>query len=92
MKSDIFIDRENDCQDDPRENPEKLFQQGLDHACGRTGTTNLVEAHKWFNLAANFGFQPAFRYRQEISAEMTSGEIAAAQRAAREFIARHFAR
>ena len=45
-----------------------------------------VAAHKWFNLAAMKGNQDAVRLRREIAAEMTDAEIAAAQRAARDWI------
>lgn len=63
-----------------------LFQMGLDNACGRNGTTDLVTAHKWFNIAALKGNADAARYRKEISGEMSPAEIAAAQRSAREWL------
>ena len=66
--------------------PEILLQMGLDCACGRMGATDLVAAHKWFNLAALRGNMDAVRHRKEISAEMTRDEIAEAQRAAREWL------
>jgi hypothetical protein len=50
---------------------------------------NLVEAHKWFNIAAAQGDQMAARHREELAEEMTREEIAAALRAAREFLRRH---
>jgi len=64
-----------------------LFQMGLDSASGRAGMTDLVTAHKWFNIAALKGNADAARYRKEISAEMTTAEVAEAQRAAREWLA-----
>ncbi|MEJ8476446.1 hypothetical protein [Roseibium algae] len=66
-----------------------LFQMGLDSACGRHGTADLVTAHKWFNIAALKGCADAARYRKEISVEMTSRDIAAAQRSAREWLSMH---
>ncbi|MBD8875545.1 hypothetical protein [Roseibium polysiphoniae] len=66
-----------------------LFQMGLDSACGRHGATDLVTAHKWFNIAALKGSTDAARYRKEISCEMTSSEIAEAQRSAREWLSMH---
>ncbi len=66
-----------------------LFQMGLDSACGRHGTTDLVTAHKWFNIAALKGNQEAVRYRKEISGEMSFSEIAEAQRSAREWLSMH---
>ncbi|WP_338446631.1 hypothetical protein V5F89_02190 [Pelagerythrobacter marensis] len=47
---------------------------------------DLVEAHKWFNLAAVYGHEDAARCRAEISDEMTAREIAEAQRRAREWL------
>lgn len=68
---------------------EILFQMGLDSACGRNGMTDLVSAHKWFNIAALKGSEDAARYRKEISGEMTREEIAEAQRSAREWLSMH---
>lgn len=48
-----------------------------------------VAAHKWFNLAAARGNRKAVEHRREIAAEMSSVEIAAAQRAAREWLTTH---
>jgi hypothetical protein len=48
----------------------------------------MVSAHKWFNIAAMQGVKDAVRLRHEIAAEMSEAEIAAAQRAAREWLKR----
>ena len=48
---------------------------------------DLIEAHKWFNLAVVAGHDCAQGCRADISEEMTSREIAEAQRRAREWIA-----
>lgn len=66
-----------------------LFQMGLDSACGRHGDADLVTAHKWFNIAALKGNADAVRYRKEISCEMSSSQIAEAQRSAREWLSMH---
>ncbi|MEE4015688.1 TPR repeat protein [Labrenzia sp. MBR-25] len=66
-----------------------LFQMGLDSACGRHGATDLITAHKWFNIAALKGNKDAARYRKEISGEMSTSEIAEAQRSAREWLSMH---
>jgi uncharacterized protein len=47
---------------------------------------DLVEAHKWFNLAAMGGDVRAREYRGEISREMSPAEIAEAQRQARNWL------
>jgi uncharacterized protein len=69
--------------------PDALFELGLMHCAGRDTTLNLVNAHKWFNLAAMRGNEAAKHYRIEISREMSRAEIAEAQRLAREWLARH---
>ena len=66
-----------------------LLQMGLDCASGRGGPADLVSAHKWFNIAAAKGNPDAARYRREIADELTSAEIAEAQRAAREWLMLH---
>lgn len=70
-------------------NPETLFELGLACAAGRIGKPDLVAAHKWFNIAAFRGYEAAKSRRAEISAEMTRGQIAEAQRAARDWLTRY---
>ena len=69
--------------------PDALFELGLMHCAGRDAALDLINAHKWFNLAAIRGNEEAKRYRIEISREMSRAEIAEAQRLAREWLARH---
>jgi TPR repeat protein len=71
------------------EMPQSFFELGLAHSIGAGGSVNLVEAHKWFNIAAAQGDRMAARHREELAEEMTKEEIAAALRAAREFLRRH---
>jgi TPR repeat protein len=68
---------------------EVFFELGLMYASGRSVPTDLVSAHKWFNLAAMRGNGEATRLRREIAAEMSAAEIAAAQRAARAWLTTH---
>ena len=70
-------------------NAEVLYELGLMYATGRDGDEDLVAAHKWLNLAAFRGFDLAKLRREEIAAEMTSNQIAKAQRAAREWLTQH---
>jgi len=49
-------------------------------------TCDLIEAHKWFNLAASKGHEEASWCRADISEEMTAREIAEAQRRARQWL------
>ncbi len=53
---------------------------------GHSVACDLVEAHKWFNLAAAAGHQEAAWSRADISEEMTAREIAEAQRRARQWL------
>ncbi|MGB6538698.1 MAG: hypothetical protein WBF58_22375 [Xanthobacteraceae bacterium] len=63
-----------------------LFDLGMICSAGRDAPVDLVSAHKWFNLAAARGNREAARLRREIANQMTDGEIAAAQRAARDWL------
>ena len=66
-----------------------LFELGLAYCSGRDGEIDLIEAHKWFNLAALRGNGDAKRYRSELASEMSRAEIGQAQRRAREWLSRH---
>ncbi len=70
-------------------NPDELYNLGLSYSTGQGAPLDLVEAHKWFNLAAMNGVAEAKTYRKELADQMTTAEIADAQRAAREWIAAH---
>ena len=64
------------------------FDLGVAFSTGSHGLeSDLIEAHKWFNLAAVAGHEEAKHCRADISEEMTAREIAEAQRRAREWIA-----
>jgi len=65
---------------------EGLFQLGLMYSAGRDVEVDLVEAHKWFNLAASRGNEAAKHYRMEIARELSRAEIAKAQRLARQWL------
>ena len=69
--------------------PVSFLELGLACSTGREGRVDLVEAHKWFNIGAARGDRMAAQYREELATEMSRQEIAAALRAAREWIARH---
>ncbi len=64
------------------------YDLGVAYSTGSHGVDcDLIEAHKWFNLAAVSGHGEAQMCRGDISEEMTAREIAEAQRRAREWIA-----
>jgi hypothetical protein len=65
-----------------------LYELGISYSTGSGGVdVDLVEAHKWFNLAALSGSIEAQHCRAEIADEMTAREIAEAQRGARAWLA-----
>lgn len=66
--------------------PDALFELGLMYCAGRDVGMDLVQAHKWFNLAALRGNAEAKRYRQEIARELSRPDVARAQRLAREWL------
>jgi len=64
------------------------YDLGMIYSTGSGGgAIDLVEAHKWFNLAAVAGSEDAQHCRAEIAEDMTAREIAIAQRAARDWLA-----
>jgi TPR repeat protein len=69
--------------------PDDLYKLGLIYATGQGGAVDLIEAHKWFNLAAVKGVEAAKLSRKELADQMSMSEIAAAQKAAREWLTRH---
>jgi len=64
-----------------------LYTLGLAYSTGQGVETDLVAAHKWFNLAAMKGIVEARAKRAEISAELATHEIAEAQKQARAWLA-----
>ena len=64
------------------------YDLGVAFSTGSHGVNcDMIEAHKWFNLAAARGHEEAAWCRADISEEMTAREIAEAQRRAREWLA-----
>ena len=64
------------------------YDLGVIFSTGGHGVAaDLIEAHKWFNLAAAAGHEEGAWCRADISDEMTAREIAEAQRRAREWLA-----
>ncbi len=73
--------------DAARGNVDALYELGVTYSTGRGGiAVDLIEAHKWFNLAALSGDTRSQMCRAEISVEMTAREIAEAQRQARSWL------
>ncbi len=71
-----------------RGSTDDCFDLGVAYSCGAGEfPMDLIEAHKWFNIAALNGSQQGQAMRAEIAEEMTAREIAEAQRQARAWIA-----
>lgn len=63
------------------------YDLGIAYSSGSGGTPiNLIEAHKWFNLAALAGSEDGQSCRAEVADQMTAREIAQAQREARDWL------
>lgn len=63
------------------------YDLGVAYSCGTGGVAvDLIEAHKWFNLAALAGSEEAQSCRADVAEEMTGRQIAEAQRQARAWI------
>ena len=64
-----------------------FLELGMAYSSGGGGIpVDLVQAHKWFNLAAVAGSGRGQQCRAEIADEMSAREIAEAQRQARAFL------
>ncbi|MDG5748267.1 hypothetical protein P8Q88_08740 [Qipengyuania sp. XHP0207] len=71
-----------------RGDTDALYGLGVAFSTGSRGCNcDLIEAHKWFNIAASKGHEEAAWCRADVSEEMTAREIAEAQRRAREWLA-----
>jgi len=66
---------------------EALYELGIVYSSGLNGVgVDLIQAHKWFNLAAMAGIERGHECRSEVADEMTAREIAEAQRQARAWL------
>lgn len=71
-------------RDAMRGDTDACFELGMVYSSGAGGeSVDLIEAHKWFNLAARHGDIRAQQCRAEIAEDMTAREIAEAQKQAR---------
>ena len=68
---------------------EGCFALGMIYSAGAGVAIDLIEAHKWFNIAAMRGHSDAARLRREIAEQMADAEIGRAQRAARDWLKSH---
>ena len=68
---------------------EDCFGLGMNYSSGAGVAVDLVQAHKWFNIAAMRGHKDAGQLRREIAEQMSDAEIGCAQRAARDWLKAH---
>jgi TPR repeat protein len=74
---------------DGPEGVEDCFGLAMIYSAGAGVSVDLIEAHKWFNIAAMRGHKDAARLRREIAEQMSDAEIGCAQRAARDWLKHH---
>ena len=74
-------------RDAARGDADACYDLGIVYSSGSDGVDiDMIEAHKWFNIAAMSGDERAKDCRAEISDEMSAREIIAAQKAARDWL------
>jgi hypothetical protein len=86
LKSAQFL-MESRLLDAARGDVNALYDLGIIYSMGTSDHgIDLIEAHKWFNLAAVSGMTEAAEARADVSEDMTAREIAEAQRQARAWL------
>lgn len=65
---------------------EGCYALGVTYSTAAGTMRDLIEAHKWFNLAALRGHEESSWCRAEIAEEMSRDEVAEAQRRARQWL------
>lgn len=86
LKSAQFL-IESRLRDAARGDANACYDLGMVFSSGADGVgLDLIEAHKWFNIAAMSGDERAKDCRAEISEDMSARDIIAAQRAARDWL------
>ncbi|MEM9838499.1 MAG: hypothetical protein AAF830_05015 [Pseudomonadota bacterium] len=69
---------------------DEMYRMGIEASTAVDGgDIDLIAAHKWFNLAALQGNEDAVFYRKQVTLEMDSRQVAAAQRDAREWLRKY---
>jgi uncharacterized protein len=78
---------ESRMEDAARGDYDAYYDLGIAYSSGSGGQdVDLIQAHKWFNLAAMTGNERGQECRAEIAEDMTAREIAEAQRQARAWL------
>ena len=66
-----------------------FFEMGLMYATVRGCAVDFIAAHKWLNIAAIKGSDRAAALRGDLAQTISKAELAAALRAAREWMTMH---
>ncbi len=83
----IDLDSLAQCERDAKNGrADALYNLGLAYSADHGIGVDLVMAHKWFNLAAARGMEAAATWRNQLASEMSSRQIAEAQKQAREWL------
>ena len=70
-----------------RGDAQACYDLGMVYSSGAEGVSiDLIEAHKWFNIAAVSGSHEAQQCRAEIAEDMSAREIIEAQKMARAWL------
>lgn len=78
---------ESRLRDAARGDAQACYDLGIVYSSGAEGVSvDLIEAHKWFNIAAMSGSDRAQQCRAEIAGEMSAREIIEAQKIARAWL------
>lgn len=73
--------------DAARGSADAAYELGMVYSSGAAGIdVDLIEAHKWFNIAASKGSDRACEMRSEVAEDMTAREIVEAQKLARSWL------
>ncbi|MPT48630.1 MAG: hypothetical protein E2598_09465 [Sphingobium sp.] len=73
--------------DAARGDAQACYDLGIAYSCGTSGIeVDLIEAHKWFNLAALAGSEEGQALRSEMADDMTAREVIEAQKRARAWL------
>lgn len=70
-----------------RGDAQAYYELGSAYSLGEGVDIDLVEAHRWYNLAALAGLRHAQADRAALATDMSPAEIAEAQRLARQWLA-----
>ena len=66
-----------------------FIEMGLMYATGRGSAVDFIAAHKWLNIAAIKGSGRAASLRGDLAQTISKAKLAAALRAAREWMTMH---